>query len=198
MRIAISSSHSLGKSTLVSDWIAANPSFIHEEEPYRALREWYPIEFRQKSTRLQNGMKLYFSVGRAMHYPSASNNVIFDRSPVDYIAYSQYTANHGTTDIDDRFVDSMVPIVRESRERLDLIVFLPITDQWQVSLEDDGTRPVDHAYRTEVDKLFKQIYRKNRFNIMPIRDPPRLIELWGSPEARIENLAAVIADTRLQ
>ena len=133
-----------------------------------------------------------------MHYPSASKNVIFDRSPVDYIAYSQYTANHGKTDIDNRFVDSMVPIVREALERLDLIVFLPITDQWQVSLEDDGIRPVDHAYRTEVDKLFKQIYRENRFDIMPIRDPPRLIELWGSPEARIEKLAAVIADTRLQ
>ena len=198
MRIAISGSHSLGKTTLVSDWIAANPSFIHEEEPYRALREWYPIEFRQKSTRLQNGIQLYYSVGRAMHYPSASKNVIFDRSPVDYIAYSQYTANHGKTDIDNRFVDSMVPIVREALERLDLIVFLPITDQWQVSLEDDGIRPVDHAYRTEVDKLFKQIYRENRFDIMPIRDPPRLIELWGSPEARIEKLAAVIADTRLQ
>ena len=114
-----------------------------------------------------------------MHYPSASNNVIFDRSPVDYIAYSQYTANHGTTDIDDRFVDSMVPIVRESRESLDLIVFLPITDQWQVSLEDDGIRPVDHAYRTEVDKLFKQIYRKNRFDIMPIRDPPQADRTLG-------------------
>lgn len=39
MRIAISGSHSLGKSTLVHDWLAANPKYIHEEERYRALRE---------------------------------------------------------------------------------------------------------------------------------------------------------------
>ena len=34
----------------------------------------------------------------------------------------------------------MVPIVCEALERLDLIVFLPITDQWQVAMEDDAFR----------------------------------------------------------
>ena len=197
MRIAISGSHSLGKSTLVRDWIAANPTFTHEEEPYRALRAWYPIEFRQKSTRLHNGIQLFYNVSRVMHYPNASQNVIFDRSPVDYIAYSQYTANHGETDIDDQFVDSLAPIVRSALERIDILAFLPITDQWQVSIEDDGIRPVDHEYRNEVDQLFKQIYRENRFDIMPRNNPPTLIELWGSPETRIENLAQVVSDRRV-
>ena len=132
-----------------------------------------------------------------MHYPNASQNVIFDRSPVDYIAYSQYTANHGETDIDDQFVDSLAPIVRSALERIDILAFLPITDQWQVSIEDDGIRPVDHEYRNEVDQLFKQIYRENRFDIMPRNNPPTLIELWGSPETRIENLAQVVSDRRV-
>lgn len=129
MRIAIFGSHSLGKSTLVNDWLAANPSYIHEEEPYRALREWFEIEFLQKSTRFHNGIQLYYNVSRVMRYARKTNDVIFDRAPVDYLAYSQYTANHGTTDIDDAFVESMVPAVREALERIDILIFLPITDK---------------------------------------------------------------------
>ena len=94
-----------------------------------------------------------------MHYPDASQNVIFDRTPVDYVAYSQFTANHGTTDIDDQFVNSLVPIVRNALKRIDILAFVPITDRWQVSIEDNGIRPVDHDYRAEVDQLFKQSNR---------------------------------------
>ena len=95
-----------------------------------------------------------------MHYPDASQNVIFDRTPVEYVAYSQFTANHGTTDIDDQFVNSLVPIVRNALKRIDILAFVPITDRWQVSIEDNGIRPVDHDYRAEFDQLFKQ---SNRF-----------------------------------
>ncbi|MFM1890495.1 MAG: hypothetical protein RLZZ565_1252, partial [Planctomycetota bacterium] len=35
MRIAISGSHSLGKSTVVHDWVTAHPEYRREEEPYR-------------------------------------------------------------------------------------------------------------------------------------------------------------------
>ncbi|OUT64618.1 MAG: hypothetical protein CBB70_12240 [Planctomycetaceae bacterium TMED10] len=197
MRIAISGSHSLGKSTLVHDWLAANPTFFHEEEPYRALRDWYEIDFRQKSTRLHNGIQLYYNVSRVMRYASATENVIFDRAPVDYIAYSQYTANHGTTDIDNAFIESMVPIVCEALERIDVLVFLPLTDKWQVEMEDDGIRPVDHPYRQEVDTLFKEIYRDGRFQIMNSKNAPRLVELWGPPEERIEKLAQIVVDEQI-
>ena len=57
MRIAISGFHPLGKSTLEKDWIAAHPNFIPEDEPYRALRAWYPIEFRKRP----RGFKTAFS-----------------------------------------------------------------------------------------------------------------------------------------
>jgi hypothetical protein len=37
-----------------------------------------------------------------------------DRAPVDCLAYSQYTANQRSTDIDDAFDQSMVPAVNEA------------------------------------------------------------------------------------
>ena len=189
MRIAISGSHSLGKSTLVWDWVKRHPEYTREEEPFRALdSEMYDIRFRQESNRLHNGIQMYYNASRVNLYPSINDDVIFDRAPVDYIAYSQYTADKKTTDIDDEFVHAMVPRVRETLQRLDLVVFIPMTDRWPVEMEDDGIRPVDLPYRAEVDAIFKQIYRDERFSVMPEKNRPMLIELWGSREQRLDCL----------
>ena len=118
----------------------------------------------------------------------------FDRCPVDYIAYSHYTANHVTTDIDDQFVESLAVRVRDSLQKLDLLIFLPITSQWPVVMENDGIRPIDLPYREEVDAIFKQIYRDQRFSVMPINKPPVLIELWGAREDRLNSLEQAIDD----
>ena len=194
MRIAISGSHSLGKSTLVWDWIKRHPQYTREEEPFRALDgEMYDIRFRQESNRLHNGIQMYYNASRVNLYSSINDCVIFDRAPVDYIAYSQYTADKKTTDIDDAFVDAMVPRVKETLQRLDLVVFIPMTNRWPVDMEDDGIRPVDLPYRAEVDAIFKQIYRNERFSVMPDKNRPKLIELWGSREQRLDQLQQAAA-----
>ena len=76
---------------------------------------------------------MYYNASRVNLYSTISDCVIFDRAPVDYIAYSQYTADKKTTDIDDAFVSAMVPRVKETMQRLDLIAFVPMTDagQWR-------------------------------------------------------------------
>ena len=198
MRIAISGAHSLGKSTVVNDWVARCPRFHREEEPYRALGLYGPYEilFRDASTKLHNGIQMYYNIGRVNRYAQSADDVIFDRSPVDYIAYSQYTANQGTTDIDASFVKSMVPAVKESLDHLDILAFVPKSDEWPVEMEADGIRPVDHAYRDEVDAIFKEIYRESRFHVLPENNGPRLIELWGPRQQRLDQLQAAIDDLK--
>jgi hypothetical protein len=198
MRIAISGSHSLGKSTVVNDWIEKHPYFMREEEPYRALDLYgpYQILFRDASTKLQNGIQMFYNISRVHRYASISDDVIFDRGPVDYIAYSQYTANKGCSDIDDAFVETMVPAVRESLDHLDILAFVPMSEEWPVEMESDGIRPVDHAYRDEVDAIFKQIYREGRFEVMPKNSRPHLVELWGPPHQRLEQLQQAIDEVK--
>lgn len=198
MRIAISGSHSLGKSTVVNDWVAKCPHFIREEEPYRTLGLFGPYEilFRDASTKLHNGIQMYYNISRIYRYCEYSDDVIFDRSPIDYIAYSQYTADQGTTDIDDAFVQSMVPVVRESLDHLDILAFVPKSETWPVEMEADGIRPVDHAYRDEVDAIFKQIYREGRFNVFPLSNGPLLVELWGTREHRLQQLQQAIEEVK--
>ena len=191
MRIAVSGSHSLGKSTLVNDWVARYPQFTREEEPYRALGLYgpYQILFRDESTRLHNGIQLYYSLSRVHRYAAQTDDVIFDRAPVDYLAYSQYTADAGSTDIDDAFVMSMVPAVIESLDRLDIIAFVPKSDEWPVEMEADGIRPTDYAYRDAVDAVFTQIYREGRYGVISGERHPLVVELVGSRQDRLDQLA---------
>ena len=194
MRIAVSGSHSLGKSTVVNDWMAQHPGFLREEEPFRALGLYGPYEilFRDASTKLHNGIQLFYNISRIHRYGNFADDVIFDRAPVDYLAYSQYTANQGSTDINDAFVESMVPAVRESMDHLDILAFVPRSEDWPVAMEDDGIRPVDYAYRDEVDAIFKEIYREGRFQVFPEKNSPLLVELGGSRETRLSQLQEAI------
>jgi hypothetical protein len=121
--------------------------------------------------------------------------VIFDRCPIDFIAYSQFAADCGRSDIDDAFVASMMEATRECLDCLDLLVFIPKTDQAPVDLEDDGIRPIDHAYRDAMDLIFKQIYRDGRYGLRNSSTFPPLIELWGSREERILKLEQAVAAT---
>jgi hypothetical protein len=74
----------------------------------------------------------------------------------------------------------------------DILAFVPKSESWPVEMETDGIRPVDHAYRDEVDAIFKQIYREGRFQVLPEKNGPLLVELWGSREQRLDQLQAAI------
>jgi hypothetical protein len=63
-------------------------------------------------------------------------------------------------------------------------------------MEVDGIRPVDHAYRDEVDAIFKQIYREGRFQVLPEKNGPLLVELWGPREQRLDQLQAAIDEVK--
>ncbi|MGA0094241.1 MAG: hypothetical protein ACO3J2_08120, partial [Chthoniobacterales bacterium] len=50
----------------------------------------------------------------------------------------------------------------------------------------------EEPYRDEVDAIFKQIYREGRFGVLPEKNGPRLVELSGPREQRLDQLQAAI------
>ena len=92
----------------------------------------------------------------------------------------------------------MVPAVAESLDHLDILAFVPKSDVWPVEMEADGIRPVDHDYRDAVDAVFTQIYREGRYGVMQGEKRPRLIELVGSREQRLEQLQQAISDVKAE
>jgi len=191
MRIAVSGTHSVGKSTLVADIHAGFGDFVREEEPYRALRQVYPIKFGKESTRYCNGIQCFYNISRVQQYRTSRDRVIFDRCPVDYIAYSLYTAHHKQTDIDDAFVESLVAPVRQALGFLDVVVFVPVSHKHPIHLEDDGIRPIDRNYRWEVDRHFKRLYREGLYGLLS-GEAMKLVEVTGSREERIDQLRPLL------
>jgi hypothetical protein len=47
-----------------------------------------------------------------------------------------------------------------------------------------------------VDAIFKQIYREGRFQVLPEKNGPLLVELWGSREQRLDQLQAAIDEVK--
>jgi hypothetical protein len=90
------------------------------------------------------------------------------------------------------FVESLIGPIRESLEFIDLLIFVSINDKHPVNIEDDGIRLVDASYRTEVDEFFKQIYFGNLYSIMSKKNAPKLVELWGTPEERVQKISEVL------
>jgi nicotinamide riboside kinase len=191
MRIAISGSHSLGKSTFVKDFAQSHPDFQYEQEPYRALCQDHNILFAEAQTCDHIQLQLDYSIEK-LHQYSPGDKVIFDRCPADFIPYASYSIPYGTADIDQTFVNSLYPKVKEALKDLDLIVFIPISSEHPILLEDDGIRPTHDFYREWVDSAFKVLYRKNLKTIFPDQNPPKLIEIVGPRQARLNALNKII------
>lgn len=193
MRIAISGSHSLGKSTFVTDFLKKHPDYSFEEEPYRALRHAHDIKFAEDQTCYHIMLQINYCIKQIKQYP-IGKNVICDRCPADYIPYASYTVDYGHTDIDTMFIKSLYPLVQDALKNLDLIVFIPISAQHPIALEDDGHRPTHDIYRDWVDKAFKKLYRENLQAIMPPVNAPRVIEIVGDRQTRLRQLNKIMLE----
>lgn len=191
MRIAISGTHSLGKSTFVRDFHNNHPDYIYENEPYRELMHHHEILFGDHQTQHHINLQLNHCLAHTKLY-SPGDKVIFDRCPIDFIPYADYTAQKGSTDIDATYVKSLYHNVTSCLHHLDLIVFVPMSDAYPITLEDDGHRPVEDIYQTWVDKGFKKLYREQLHTIMPEKDAPLVIEITGPREKRIALLEKAI------
>ena len=103
-----------------------------------------------------------------------------------------YTARKGQTDLNRAFVKSLVAPIRQSLQHIDLIVFVPISTQHPMHLENDGIRPLDKEYRTAVDRDFKRVYRDALYDLFSERGAPRLVKVTGSREDRISQLRRLV------
>src|SRR5688500_18057180 len=84
MRVAVSGTHAVGKSTLIADLRYLLPQYVALEEVYHALVEEGQV-FAEMPTAESSELQLERSC--SMLEEERGRNVIFDRCPVDYLAY---------------------------------------------------------------------------------------------------------------
>ena len=86
MRIAVSGTHGIGKSTLIDEFLRRHPEFVHEPEPYTVLVEDLGEEFSAEPRVEDFRMQLEFNIQRLKQHQE-DEDVIYERCPVDFLAY---------------------------------------------------------------------------------------------------------------
>jgi nicotinamide riboside kinase len=189
MRIAISGTANLGKSTLVQDFLQEWGMYGREVKTYRDVLNEKQLPHSKKTTKESQKAILDYMVNTLKEFKK-SDKVIFDRCPLDNLVYSMWAMSQEDSDIDEDFISECIPIVKEALSNLDIIFFIPITKFNKIDIEDDGFRETDKQYIKEIDSFFKVLQRHYHEHpqdnpFFPRDDSPALIEVFGSREERI-------------
>ena len=189
MRIAISGTACQGKSTLVKDFLEQWPSYTTPDKTYRDIIAENNLEHSSKTNKETQRKILDFQIEEQQKYRNG-DNVLFDRCPLDNLVYSMWACEQEGNDIDEEFVSSCLPLVRESFRNLDIIFFVPITKAAPVSIVEDGVRDTNQQVIEEIDYIFKAVHRDHehnpKTNIFVVDDKPAIIEVFGDRRERIE------------
>ena len=189
MRIAIPGSACQGKTTLIKDFLKNWPIYNRSQESYRKIIKEESIKLNKEVN--QDGQwKILNCLIDDIQKTSKGDYVIFDRCPLDNLIYSLWSEEKKASDIDKKFIQKCIPLVQESMKSIDIIFFLPITKVAPVKIEFKETREIDKEFIGEIDNIFKAIsHTMMSTGVCPFMasdDRPPIIEIFGSPEERIE------------
>ena len=163
MRIAVSGTHGVGKSTLIDEFLRRHPEFVHEAEPYTVMVEDLGEDFNAEPCVEDFRRQLEFNIDRLGQH-TADEKVIYERCPVDFLAYIEV--------LDRQSAEELVEPITEAMQHLDLVVYLPL----------DGSSEAE-----EYPKLQKAVDQKLRAIFRELANV-RVFEAEGSIESRLRVL----------
>jgi hypothetical protein len=194
MKICISGSTNMGKSTFIKDFIKKWDMYETPAKSYRDILKEKNLPHSKESTEETQKVIMDFLVDQAIEN-STKENVISDRCVLDCLAYSAWLNMKGI--VSDKFLDEQRILVRETLKLYDIIFFVPLTKVANVPIENDGFREIDETFREEIDNIFKafgQCYNQADGRVFPREDSPAWIEIFGSREERVKICELYIAE----
>ena len=173
VRIAISGTHSAGKSTLLEALSGALPKYATVEEPYDVMAEdGYefadPPELEDFEAQIEHAIESLSDAGA---------NTLFDRSPADFVAYIEALEHAEAFDRED-----WLARVSEAMQTLDLVVFVPIEAGDRTARRNSDHDP---ALRGKVDKRLREIWVDDALGF-----GVEVIEVKGSIAQRAQTVIA--------
>lgn len=153
MRIAISGAHRVGKTSLIEALSERLSKYRVVEEPYEALEEEGHV-FAEVPGLDDFVVQLERSIESLTE--DDARDVLFDRCPLDFVAYAQ---SH--EDADGFDLDAWLPQVREALRTLDLLVFVPISDAVRVRLASSE----EAALRSAVNERLETLLEDDAFGL---------------------------------
>ena len=180
MRIAVTGTHGVGKTTLVEDISDAAGQFEAIPEPFVVF---------QSDTAFVNGPnaddfedQLNQSCDLILE-SAAERDTVFDRCPVDFLAYldvmSEAEGHEWTPS------PKQLARIERTLEMLDLIVFVPLLD------EDEISESIEYPkLRRRVDSRLKSILRDDELGLF--ESDVSLLEVFGQRQGRVATVLACL------
>jgi GTPase SAR1 family protein len=186
MKIAVCGTSCVGKSTYINDFCKTWKNYKKPEKSYRDLIKEKNLSHSSNGDSDSQMIILNSLVDQAIEF-SKKDDIIFDRCVLDNMAYTSWL--YLKDKISEKFLEETRVLVRETLKLYDIIFFIPLTKISPVNLKESELRDNDPIYREEIDNIFKTFissYHKSEGKIFPSEDCPAVIEIFGSPEERIE------------
>ena len=196
MRIAFSGTGNSGKSTMVKSFLHTWEQYETPEKTYRdILKEENLTHSTETTTETQNKI-LNFMIDQVSGY-SKGDKVIFDRCPLDNLAYTIWCNEKKKDEFTREFVTKQINLMKESMRSLD-IIFLCRFDVNQ-KVQDDGFRETNVEFILEIDNIFNSFFQQYSQNpeadiFFPKGDSPAIIELPHNAQERIDLVHQYVGD----
>lgn len=171
MRIAISGSHLVGKTTLAEALAEALPQYELFPEPYYLLEE-EGHAFAERPSLEDFELQLARSLQCVQE---SRTDAIFDRCPLDLLGY---LITH--CEADTFHLASWMPRIQDGIAKLDLIVFVPIEEPDRIAVPRSQVR-----LRAEVDAVLREIIVDNAYGL-----EVDVIEATGTLKSRLQQVVA--------
>ena len=182
MRVAVSGSHRTGKSTLIAAFVDLRPEYRYEPEAYEALADDIPLTSSEGPS--PEGLQSLLDYTIAAIREASQAPVVFERSPVDYLAYAAACRDAWSAPTTREFLAAAVPAVRASLRHLDLIALLPVSDAGPMRARTNE----DERFRKRVDDRLRRALIDDDFDLFDDCDQPRVVELSPLPARQIAEL----------
>jgi len=180
MRVGISGAHGTGKTTLAETLCAHLPGHVTADEPYYLLEEeGYEFGFPPS---LEDYRALLARSVRSLTSPPLVPQVIFDRTPLDYLAYMAAT---GADPSGEASTAALQPAFRS----LGLLIITPITPETEQVLP---TAEMPGLRSQMNDALLELVYGDplNAWGDLPV------LELSGPLDGRLDAVLAALDQAR--
>jgi hypothetical protein len=182
MRVGISGTHGTGKTTLVEALCAHLPGHVAADEPYYLLEEeGYEFQFPPS---LEDYRALLACSVRSLCSPPSPSGTIFDRTPLDYLAYLTAIGAEPSEGADGA-------TLRPAFASLDLLVITviaPETEQVLPAAEMPGLR-------SRMNDALLELAYDDPLNAW--EDTP-VLELSGPLDVRLDTVLSALKQTRRQ
>ena len=181
MRIAVSGSHSTGKSTLIAAFLARRAHYTHEPEAYEELADEITLSTPEGPDAEGLAMLLEHTLSRVADHPPGAM-VIFERSPLDYLAYAAASRSLSRSDRTE-FLRKYRPAVRDAVRHLDLVAFVPVSRRGPMA----GRPHEDERFRRRVDDVLRRVLIDDEYDVFS-GGAPDVVELSPAPDQQLAEL----------